>query len=1187
MYLKELEIIGFKSFSDKTHINFTRGINAIVGPNGSGKSNIADAIRWVIGEQSVKTLRGSKMEDIIFAGSDKKKASGFAEVTLVLDNSDKAIDVAFNEISITRRMYRSGESEYYINKTQCRLKDIVEMLMDTGIGKEGYSIIGQGRIDDILSNKSEGRRIIFEEAAGITKYKHRKAESEKKLEHTEKNIERLGDIINEINNQLEPLSHQAEMAKKYIKLMEELKVQEVNLIINNIDNNKKKLNDIIGKIEELNKLQIEKEAEIEKYNNDKDEYKSSIKELESKIQSTSDEIHNLVNQKEKLEGEARLLQEKESFLNVSMDKLNKEEANLKLQKSQLNADIESDKKLIESYEQQINELLQEIDSKEEEYKSKFSSIDDLENKIEEIKGNHISLLNKCSDRKNSINSLISIKTSVDKRINQLNIDNELLLGQHEDKTSLLEKNNSELQEMESNIVKLADKKKELTSKKEETIKLLNELQEQFIETRSRKDNVISRLKLLEEMEKDYGGYSKTVKTILMKYQDAKNNISGFRGAVGEIISVDSKYAAAIEVALGSSVQNIITNNEEDAKKIIEFLKKNRLGRATFLPISSIKPKTLSSSEKRYLDMPGVLGIAADMVRYEKEYKDIIYHLLGRIVVVDNMDTAIRLARSTNYMYRIVTLEGELISPGGAITGGSLGSTGSNIITRKSQIAELKADYSNILKELDRLGKDIEIQKDELDIYENQINHCTESLHNLEIDINNKKNKLILLNNDLDIIKSKISINNKEIQELTSQKDETVEKIDCLQQELEQLLHEINIVEKDIVSLQEDLKAKKEQSKDFYNLITSLKIKEAEIKQQIISLKQSIERSNSDLHEIDMRIEKIVDEINNCKNEMIAINDKKSENKRDIEAIIEKHLDRQKELESLEECKNVKSKEIDDLEEIIRLLQQDLTNIQNNLHKTDMVKVKSELEIENLEFKLLDTYEMSYRKALELRIEGFNLSKASKRCEELKEEIRALGTINVNAIEEYEKLSQRYEFLTKQMDDLIKAKDSLIKVIDEITKYMKKQFIEEFNKINANFNEVFVKLFGGGRAEVVLTDSEDVLNSDIEIIAKPPGKKLQHLTLLSGGERALTAIALLFAILKMKPAPFCVLDEIDSALDDANVSRYARFLEEFLTQFIIITHRKGSMEVADCLYGVTMDDTGTSKLLSVKLEDKVS
>lgn len=1187
MYLKELEIVGFKSFSDKTNINFTKGINAIVGPNGSGKSNIADAIRWVIGEQSVKALRGNKMEDVIFAGSDKKKASGFAEVTLVLDNYDRTLDVAFNEVSITRRMYRSGESEYYINKTQCRLKDIVEMLMDTGIGKEGYSIIGQGRIDDILNNKSDGRRIIFEEAAGITKYKHRKAESEKKLEHTEKNIERLEDIINEINNQLTPLGYQAEMAKKYLKLSEELKTIEVNLIINSIDKNREKLNDIMDKLKELNKLQSEKKSEIERHNQDKDKIKSLTKELESNIQAIGEEMHNLINQKEKLEGEARLLQEKKSFVNVTMDKLDKEESNLKMQKEQLDADIDNDNKLLMSYENQVNVLLEEITSKEEDYKRKFSTIDELENKIEEIKNNHISLLNKSSDKKNSINSLISIKTSADNRINQLNIDNALLSGQYEEKVSMLEKTNLEVEEIEKNIAKIIDNREELIANKEKVMTLLEDLQEQLVEARSRKDNVISRLKLLEEMERDYGGYNKTVKTILMKYQNVKSNLPGFRGAVGEIVSVDADYATAIEIALGSSVQNIITDNEEDAKIIIEFLKKNRLGRATFLPISSIKPKTLNSSERKYLHMPGVIGIAADMVRYEKEYKDIIYHLLGRIIVVDNMDTAVRLAKNTNYSYRIVTLEGELISPGGAITGGSLGSIGSNIITRKSQIAELKTDYSCILKELDRLGKDIEIQKDELNIYENHINHCTDSLHNLEIEINNKKNRLIILNNDLDIIKSKISLNNKEIQELTVQRDEAISNIDDLEKELVQVKDEIADIENVIVTMQEDLKVQKEQSKDFNNNITMLKVKMAEVKQKVISLNQNIDRNNLGLQEVEERIKSIIDEKEQGRNELIVIDGKKIENKKAIEDITVKQAEKQKELEALEESRSSKSKDFEDLEERIKSLQLDLNNIQNNLHKTDMAKVKIELDNENLEYKLLDTYEMSYRKALELRIDDFNISKAAKKCEELKEEIRALGTINVNAVEEYEKLNQRYEFLKKQLEDLIKAKESLIKVIDDITKYMKKQFIEEFNKININFNEVFVKLFGGGKAQVVLADDDDVLNSDIEIIAKPPSKKLQSLSLLSGGERALTAIALLFAILKMKPAPFCILDEIDSALDDANVDRYAMFLEEFSTQFIIITHRKGSMEAADCLYGVTMDETGTSKLLSVKLEDKVS
>ncbi|SHJ05056.1 chromosome segregation protein SMC [Lutispora thermophila] len=1187
MYLKELEIMGFKSFSDKTNINFTKGINAIVGPNGSGKSNITDAIRWVIGEQSVKALRGNKMEDVIFAGSDKKKASGFAEVTLVLDNYDRTIDVDFNEISITRRMYRSGESEYYINKTQCRLKDIVEMLMDTGIGKEGYSIIGQGRIDDILNNKSDGRRIIFEEAAGITKYKHRKAESEKKLEHTENNIERLEDIINEINNQLTPLGHQAEMAKKYLKLSEELKAIEVNLIINNIEKSKEKLNDIVDKLGELNKLQAEKESEIEKHNEDKEKIKVLTKELELKIQAISEEMHSLINQKEKLDGEGRLLQEKESYVNATMDKLDKEESNLKMQKEQLDSDIDNDNKLLMSYENQVNALLEDIILKEQEYKSKFSSIDDLENKIEEIKDKHINLLNKSYDKKNSINSLITIKTNSESRINQLNIDNALLSGQYEEKISMLEKTNLELEGIQKNIREIIDEKEELTSKRESVMKLLEELQEQLVEERSKKDNVISRLRLLEEMERDYGGYNKTVKTILMKYQNEKNNLPGFRGAVGEVISVDAEYAIAIEVALGSSVQNIITNNEEDAKIIIEFLKKNRLGRATFLPISSIKGKTLNSSERKYLDMPGVIGIAADMVRYEKEYKDIIYHLLGRILVVDNMDTAVKLAKSTNYSYRIVTLEGELISPGGAITGGSLGSIGSNIITRKSQIAELKGDYSSILKGLDRLGKDIEIQKDELDVLENHIGHCTDSLHNLEIEINNKKNRLIILNNDLDIIKSKILLNNKELQELSAQRDEAIGKIDDLEKELVQIKDEVTDIEKVILTMQDDLKVKKEQSIDFYNHITTLKVEMAETKQKIISIKQNIERNKQSLQEIESRIKNIIEEKEQCKNELIEIERKKAENKKNIEDITEKQVEKQNELEALEESRDRKSKVLEELEEKIKSLQLDLGNIQNNLHKTDMAKVKIELDIENLEYKLLDTYELSYRKALELRIDDFNISKASKQCEELKEEIRALGTINVNAVEEYEKLNQRYEFLQKQLDDLIKAKESLIKVIDDITKYMKKQFIEEFNKINTNFNEVFVKLFGGGKAQVVLADEEDVLNSDIDIIAKPPSKKLQSLSLLSGGERALTAIALLFAILKMKPAPFCILDEIDSALDDANVDRYAMFLKEFSTQFIIITHRKGSMVAADCLYGVTMDETGTSKLLSVKLEDKVS
>ena len=1187
MYLKELEINGFKSFSGKIELNLTKGINAIVGPNGSGKSNIADAIRWVIGEQSVKTLRGNKMEDVIFAGSDKKKASGFAEVTLVLDNSDKGIDMDFNDISITRRMFRSGESEYYINKTQCRLKDITEMLMDTGVGKDGYSIIGQGRVDDILNNKAEGRRAIFEEAAGITKYKHRKLESEKKLEQTERNIIRLEDIINEIKTQLDPLNHQALVAKKYLKLMEELKTLEVNLIISNIEKSRDKLNDYIIELEQMTKLHDAKEEEINKQNQDKDNLKEAIRNLEFRIQTITEELYSLMNLKEKLEGEGRLILEKISFINITLDKLSKDGDNLRFEKTNTLIELDRNKNLLESLKSQTEELRETISSMEKEYKTRYSSIDDLENKIEAMKESHINLLNSSSDKKSNLNGLVSIKTSIENRSNQLNIDNALLLGQYEDKTALLDKVRSDINDIKSSMERIAESRRDLKDKKDSDTLMLKEIEDIYVETRSKKDNIISKLKFLEEMERDYGGYNKTIKSILSQHDNIKKKISGFRGVIGEIISVTGVHAVAIEIALGSTVQNIITDREEDAKAMIKFLKNNKLGRATFLPISSIKGKSFNQYEKQRMALPGVLGIAADMVKYEKEYKNIIYHLLGRIVVVNNMDTAIKLAKTSNYEYRIVTLDGELISPGGAITGGSLGSFASNILTRKSQISELKIDYSRITQELDRLGVKIEKYKDEIIVCEDDINHHTESLHSLEIEINNKTNKLNTLNNDIDLIKSKISINEKEFKELDTEKSKLSESITDLEQDLNKFKSEVNNIEIEIGVLQEKIKAQKGEGQNFYNDITSLKIKEAEFKNQAFSVEQNIKRDVSDLESLEFKIQENVDEIDNAKSDMISLDAKINENKRNIEEIVSNHEKKQKELEITEEDKKNKEATADNIELSLKSLQQDLTNIQNSLHKIEMQKVKNEMDIENLEFKLLDLYEMSYRKAIEVRVEGFNISKASKRCDELREAIRTLGTINVNAVEEYEKLSARYEFLRNQSDDLIKAKESLLDVINDITKYMKKQFIKEFNKININFNEVFAKLFGGGMAQVVLTDSEDVLGSDIEIVAKTPNKKLQNLLLMSGGERALTAIALLFAILKMKPAPFCVLDEIDSALDDANVDRYAAFLREFSTQFIIITHRKGSMEVADCLYGVSMEDTGTSKLLSVKFEDKVS
>lgn len=1189
MFLKQLEINGFKSFSEKIELSFSKGINAIVGPNGSGKSNIADAIRWVIGEQSVRTLRGNKMEDIIFAGSDKMKAAGFAEATLVLDNTDKGINLDFNEISITRRMYRSGESEYYINKTQCRLKDIVEMFMDTGIGKDGYSIIGQGKIDEVLSNKSDDRRAIFEEAAGISKYKYRKLESEKKLERTEQNIIRIQDIIHEVKGQLEPLAEQAEITRKYQKLLHELKTLEVNLIITGIDKSINRLKSITSEIESLQNSYEQKKNDLEQLEQKQEAHRIAIKDLETELNLLNQKIYGLINSRDKIESEEKIYYEKTNFVESTIDKLSKEKKMILEEKGKIALDIEENNNKLKLLECDIISLSNTITIMDTEYKQKYSAIIDMENEIENMKQLQINQINKLSDIKSKLNGLNSIISSINNRIKQLNIDNELLKGQYDEKLAMqnkIEKDFLLLIDRIKNEKNIVDSIKADKFLKEQQIKKTEEL---LVKTRSKKDNILSRLKLLEEMERGYEGYNKTIKSILTQQYNIKSKVTGFKGVVGELITVPEEYAVAIEIALGPAVQNIVTNCEEDAKRLIELLKKNNMGRATFLPISSIKPRKINSIELKNIMIPGFIGIAAEMIQYSNEYKNIIHYLLGRIAVVDNINTAIKLARISNYEIKIVTIDGELVNVGGAITGGSKSYSTGTILTRKIQITSLKNEYRFVLMELEELGSKLNLEKQQLFDLDKQIANSIEKLHNLEIDLANVNNKSNSIKNDLELIQSKIAINNKDIEELSKEKIEISVTIELNNNELIEVEKEKDELQKDIQLLQENIKHQKDERDGFIKELTALKVKEAEWKQQKNSLEQIINSQKDTNISINAKIQNIIEEIDNKKVESEKIKIAENLIKSQIEDINKQIIQNQDDLNLKEE---EKIKQIDSLEKMnieIKQCQMELSNLQSSLYKIDLQKAKNEMEIENLELKLLDTYEMNYKKASALRLEDFNISKSSKRCEELKDEIKSLGTINVNAVEEYERLNNRYSFLNTQLDDLEKAKDSLINVINEITNHMKKQFLDEFNKINKNFNEVFVKLFGGGMAEVVLADKGNVLESGIEIIVKPPNKKLQNLMLMSGGERALTAIALLFGILIMKPVPFCVLDEIDSALDDVNVGRYAKYLKELAadSQFIIITHRKGSMEVADCLYGVSMEDTGTSKLLSVKFEDKVS
>lgn len=1185
LYLKQLEVHGFKSFAEKIELNFADGINAVVGPNGSGKSNISDAIRWVLGEQSAKTLRGSKMEDIIFAGSDKKKALGFAAVTLCIDNSDRRLPVDYAEINITRRMYRSGESEYYINKTSCRLKDIYELLMDTGIGKDGYSIIGQGRIDEILSNKSEDRRQIFEEAAGIVKFKNRKQESEKKLENTKQNITRVMDIIEEISTQLDPMKEQAEVAKRYRDILQELKGIEINLILGNIDKFKARLQNIIKEAEGIQSY-IEEKTNLRLQLEDKQKLlKTELYAVEKNIEVLQQEAHQLENTMQQQEGEYKVVQEKKYNIENAFTRLNQRKKELEQEhKKSRSAIVESStySELLLVQEQQLQES---IDAKSKEFEEYYISISNKEVDLDNVQQQYIRLINTQSEIKSKVNSSHSFIENINKRNTQINQDINQLSVQLEEKKIVFETSEKGLETARLSSEVCRAKLEQHKLNKQSAEKQVVELEHEISNVKSSKDRTSSRLKVLEDMEKDFEGYSKSVKALLA---NAGHITKGMLGAVGEMINVSTEHVAAIDVALGGQVQSVVTEREEDAKALIEYLKKHKLGRATFLPISSIKPRNFSDREKSSFNMDGFVGIASKLVTYDKKIENIINNLLGRIAVVKDMDSAIKLARMTNYDFRIVTLTGEIINAGGSITGGSLNAVSSSVLSRKSEIEQLKIKYQDIKQNFENLLEGLGAVKQQLAASDLEISNKTDQFHKLQIELTNLRNKCESLKTEMQIITDRISISKKEVSDLSKECDEAKALIDINQEKDVQLEQNKKDIETRIAELQSEMKQLNEVKDTHNNEITDLKVKLAAIEQHRKNLLQQNLDLAVKIKQIESDVEAAINEMNQSETDSTNYEELLTNINIQIKNLKQKLEQKQLEIQKYVTERLHQHEAIEKSEENMRQSQQEALDAQNNLHKVEMQKAKVEFELENIELKLLETYELNYHNAQGFRDESVNLTWAARRCDELKSEIRVMGTINVNAVEEYEKLSQRYIFLNNQVDDLTNARESLTQVIAEIAEHMKEKFITQFKLINENFNEVFAQLFGGGQAQLVIADVDNILESGIEIIAKPPGKKLQNLMLLSGGERALTAIALLFAILKLKPAPFCVLDEIDAALDDANVDRYASFLKEFAktTQFIIVTHRKGTMEAADCLYGVSMEESGISQLISVKLEGSI-
>ena len=1180
MYLKRIEMQGFKSFADKTVLEFKPGITTVIGPNGSGKSNISDAIRWVLGEQSMKSLRGAKSEDIIFAGTQARKSLGFAEVSIVIDNNDNKLPIEYSEVTVTRKIYRSGETGYFINKVPCRLKDILELFMDTGIGKDGYSIIGQGKIDEILSNKSEDRRHIFEEAAGIVKYRTRKQESEKKLEQTKLNLLRINDILAEIEANIEPLKLQSDKAKQFLDLREELKSIEVGLFIYNINTYKEKLEQLVkdediitsqkeaedGKMEalqaskeELRQVVDDITAQIENMQNIGFESSNKIEKINSEIGISNERIQNNTANKQRLEAE--ILEVKNRIEEL------KEEQKQKLEKkTNLTSNKEKFEKELAEKEAELAELSKKLSAKELEIEGKKQIVQDNIDKKYELAAeintqdvNYENLEKRKKQLKNEIDSVISELDST--RYGK----NEISKGFYD----IESKRNIAVENLEKSV-----------QAKEQNMQKLKQYEEEISKLTYTQRMKQARHQFLIETEKEKEGYNKTVKSLLVACDKDSSLNKGIHGVLANLISVEKEYETAIEMCLGQALQNVVTSTEQDAKKMIEYLRSNSLGRASFLPIASVQGKKLDKLTK----MDGVIGIASDLVKCKKEYEQIILSLLGRTVVVEDMDTAIALAKKDKYSFRIVTLKGDIISSSGSISGGSVQTKTVNILGRSREIEDLE-------KELKKLEKQIADKTAEKEEYASSIGDSIEEtaklekeLQEIEIIYATEKQKMVAVEENITRLENRLAKLKEEVTQTEKQKEENRLLKEQKETEIQTLTQQIEELNKVIEEFALNNKDNQKYIDDLNFDITNLKISVTSFDESESSIEEMVERISQDIKNNEQSIE-------NKNQNILAINEENTkleqtitEYNAQIEQIKQEVTNSGTKVEELKQERIAKNEKLVNTENEIQSQFSTLESLKEQIIKLDVKKTKLEQDLQQVVESLWNEYELTPNSTEEYQKPN-NVATAQKQVNSLRNKIKDLGSINIDSIEEYKKTKERYDFMSEQRLDLENTASKLRKIIGDMTTTMQNQFKEKFELINKNFNEVFTELFNGGKAELILENEENILECGIDIRVQPPGKKLQNMMLLSGGEKAFTAIALLFAILKINPAPFCILDEIEAALDDVNVYRFAEYLKKFCkqTQFLVITHRKGTMEAGDSVYGVTMEENGISKLLSIKLK----
>jgi chromosome segregation protein len=1183
MFLKSIEVRGFKSFADKTELQFKKGVTAVVGPNGSGKSNVSDAVRWVLGEQSVKNLRGSKMEDVIFAGTQFRKPVGLAQVSLILDNSDNELNIEYSDVKVTRRLYRSGESEYYLNSTKCRLKDIQELFMDTGIGKEGYSIIGQGKIDAILNGKPEDRRKLLEEAAGIVKYKSRKEEAEKKLENTEQNLIRINDILSTYEERINPLKEEMEKAKKFLQLSDDLKTKEINLVLDSLDNIHDKIKSVGNQIDSIEKEIQHKNEQKNKYKEQSDYWNKELEKFDLQTNEEKKRYYNSKSQYQSVLAEVNLINEKVRNLSEIIEKTQVEVNDIKGKISKLKEVEEKEQTNLQASLAEGSKLEEQIIKLQKHIMMENSFISEEDDNLKRFKKEQVDISINITEKNNNLviankeiedlkKKDIQLKQNVENYANALKINCNT--------KAALEKENkiveSKIQNGEQEIL---ENKKQITSLRI----TLNKNEKNIKELNNEFSRVEASSKVLKNLSNEYEGYTKAVKKLMNHIKKGYVKEAEQKCCVlGEIITVEKKFETAIEIAMGSSISNVITDDEITAKELIRYLKERKMGRATFLPLNIIKGRKVFLKDE-IKNSNGFIGIASDLLKFDKKFNNILEFVLGKVVVVDNMDNALYIAKKGNYSFKIVTLSGEVINPGGSLTGGSIYHKSNSIIGRKREIKELEQKKEALEVEIFNLNEKISSNIKLINEIDEINLNLMDEIHFEKVETAKIQTKLSAIEQEAVKLRSNLNEDKIKSENLQNKIKEDEEEIKILKSDIEALNNKQNNFESQISELEEKLRNKLDEINELKDKLTDLKIKKAQNDEILSSKSKEVERIKKEIEELKYKKENLKKEIVKSIESKEEFSNKIDQNEKKADEISQsisklEGIFKENEIERLKIKDNIK-KCMDNIEDISLML----NKCHKELHKYQLVLTKNEAEKETLFIKLNEEIGLTYAEAVDYKVQIEDIDKLRKEIVQIKNQISSLGVVNVGAIQEYEELKEKFTFMNGQRDDLIDAKEELLNVINEMTEKMKNVFKENFIVLRKNFSETFKELFKGGSADLILAEGDE-LTAKIDINVQPPGKKLQNINLMSGGEKVLSAIALLFAILKMKPTPFCILDEIEAALDDANVFRYAEFLKKFShnIQFIVITHRKGTMEVSDVLYGITMEEKGISKVVSVDL-----